>query len=822
MGLGAELSTAMCRQGAKAEQGIIQMIPRDGSPPADVNTFRSGWSRPPQVAPPRGTSPAGSQCSDQDASRAPALRGASPAGSQSSSVSSNLSSFHLPGRGSATAPSLRHEGLLCKLSSHKLAGGIAARWQRRYWTLEGCKFSYHKKCGSPPLRIFDLRRVRHMQLSVGRPRELELDFGIRIWRLRAENPQAARRWFEMLDAARLLTGEPLGEDEDPEQNWSDEDSTGSTSSTVDSVFSGCSAGVSEESQTSCDASKQSRNLLPRVVQRMLPPSPSRPSRPEHLPAAAIADRLEVDPDDLSKRFESWLGKAVTMSMKAEGTPHFGTGETTTSLQRGLGEALTSMWMVFGGDGPDSAVATWKGPPMPEPQAFADAADGVLCEYLSQMLRSLERWIQECDPSADEVADAAAWFLFDARASLERFEKASCKELMCKNFGNWHAIANQLEMLLLTEWETRSCDEIFQRVEEAYSMGNDITACYSFADSVHPGKARAHMVLELLQLTLQAGVWRGHAAACDRGASVLIAALNTVLRCYRSYVHSILGVSKKGMHSASRGYCAEEPADSQEIGRGKSVRRATRRVFSRLSKQAINCLEDRQPCTLTRDIAAEAVAEAARLANFCREAQSGQTPFASKGVCSDVLLAFASAFERECIQLCSFIAETHFAKAHRHTLKGINFTTLQSNDVEQGVLSASCLAARGFLDEMFNNPNAPGGAQLCDAVIRDIVQNWVRAFRRGPPRVQCAQVPSLAVGISADEGVLRRLAARFGAEAIWVNLPSTEEPLQPLREVRQILTDSSPEAVSEAAAQLDCILGAKNGGALVNAVRSVTR
>merc|ERR1711959_235769 len=80
----------------------------------------------------------------------------------------------------------------------------------------------------------------------------------------------------------------------------------------------------------------------------------------------------------------------------------------------------------------------------------------------------------------------------------------------------------------------------------------------------------------------------------------------------------------------------------------------------------------------------------------------------------------------------------------------------------------------------------GGAQLCDAVIRDIVQNWVRAFRRGPPRVQCTQVPSLAVGISADEGVLRRLAARFGAEAIWVNLPSTEEPLQPLREVRQSL------------------------------------
>merc|ERR1711964_668877 len=105
--------------------------------------------------------------------------------------------------------------------------------------------------------------------------------------------------------------------------------------------------------------------------------------------------------------------------------------------------------------------------MPEAQAFADTADGVLGEYLSRMLYRLEHWIQECDPAAEEVADVAAWFLFDAKPALERFELLSSKELHSKPFTTWRATADQLEMLLLGEWETRSCDEICRHVETAY-------------------------------------------------------------------------------------------------------------------------------------------------------------------------------------------------------------------------------------------------------------------------------------------------------------------------------------------------------------------
>merc|ERR1712139_713017 len=138
------------------------------------------------------------------------------------------------------------------------------------------------------------------------------------------------------------------------------------------------------------------------------------------------------------------------------------------------------------------------------------------------------------------------------------------------------------------------------------------------------------------------------------------------------------------------------------------------------------------------------------------------------------------------------AEAHFAMGHRHMLKDISFIASRHDDPRQAVLIGSCDAAHRFLDEMFKSTCAPGGAQMCNAVIRVIVKNWIRAFRHSP-RLATLDTSSFAIGIGADEAALEQLAARFGTEAIWANLPSSEEPLQPLREVRQMLVDPSPEA-----------------------------
>merc|ERR1712178_676082 len=214
-------------------------------------------------------------------------------------------------------------------------------------------------------------------------------------------------------------------------------------------------------------------------------------------------------------------------------------------------------------------------------------------------------------------------------------------------------------------------------------------------------------------------------------------------------------------------------------------------------------------------AAAASAEAANLAKFCREAEASRAPIAHSGVCSDVLPAFAGAFEREGSRLCAFIGEKHFAETHKQVLKSISYSRFDQS--QQSVVAGACESARGFLDETIDGRSAAGAPQACDALIWIIVQHWIKAFRRAPPKDSSAALAS----ITADEAVLRQLAVRFGAEAMWSNLQISDEPLQPLREVRQMLNDPSPETVELGAERLEVILGVERGTALANAVRLVT-
>jgi len=258
---------------------------------------------------------------------------------------------------------------------------------------------------------------------------------------------------------------------------------------------------------------------------------------------------------------------------------------------------------------------------------------------------------------------------------------------------------------------------------------------------------------------------------------------------------------------SGGSC-ELAAAGPSVGKAK---RQLNKVLSRLGKQ-----ERGSPSTpASRAAGAAAVAEAARLTSFCREAQVELTPTPDTDVCLDVLLAFAGAFEREGSQLCAFVAEAHFAELHRQTLKEISFG---SSFHEASRLVGVCEVARSFLDETLANPDTFGSAQICDAVIRKIVQHWIRAFRRGPPRLASQTASSATTSMDADMALLRQLSAQFGAEALWVSAASTDDPLQPLREVRQMLSDPSTENISLGAARLEAVLGVEGGAALASAVR----
>jgi len=733
----------------------------------------------------------------------------------------------------------RHEGWLWKRTSHKLA----ARWQSRYWSLEGCVLRYHKLRDGPPLRSFDLRRVRSISMPDGFPRELELNFGFRVWRLRAENPQAARRWMFLLDAARLVAGAPSPMEIEDNLCYSDDDadSASSRTSSTSSVMStdpfslrttarndGRNSSSNNKSASECTASDDQggsvelpirvKNTLsctsplpyPSPIQALLPqalaPAPVKAPSPkikELLAAPAIADRLEIDPDELDRNFDAWLGDT---SSGGDGTPHFGdTGPT--QLRKGLGLALAGLWAAFGGDGPQQAISAWKGSQMPDPRAFADIAEGVLSEYLSRMLTRLERWLKACDPMAEEVADAAVWLLFDAVPALEQFETLASSELSIQSLSSWRDTFEQMEILLLGEWETRSCDELCQSAEAAYTA--KLAARALFAE-VHDGSqdaARVDALLGSLRATLHAEVWRGHAAACDRSASVLIAALNSILRCYRSYVRALLGL-------------AVQPSNSG------SAKRRLGKVLSRLSKNTLPCIDDSSLASsgALRVAIANAAAEAASFTNFCREALPSRCPAALAEACSDVLLAFSAAFEREGAELCKLLAKEHFAVIHRQVLKEISFSSLRCSPHdtpeqknESGILADACKAANFFLEEVTAGSESACWAQASDAVTQVIVRRWVKALCRGPPRVSVATLAEVTSAIDADESALRRLAGCH-AEARWANVLASEAPLQPLREIRQMFEDSTPETLSFGAARLDVVLGTELGAAVASAVR----
>lgn len=355
-----------------------------------------------------------------------------------------------------------------------------------------------------------------------------------------------------------------------------------------------------------------------------------------------------------------------------------------------------------------ALGALSGPLRTEPEFLGHAVEHFLSEYLSRMQRHLERWVQEGDVLAAELADVVQWFLFDAKPSLECFN-AGVAELAMNPFSSWYDIADAIENLLLREWESRACDEVDIEVQSAYAP---------IVESRQVAREAAHvnLVLRIFDGAQEQWIaWRNHQAASERAVSVLIAALNAVLRCYclstRSLVHE----------TSSTWRSKNERLNRALHGLGRRASSVSR--IARKASGTMVCGGQAQrecPSPPRSDVAAAAV-EAAQLAEACGAAATGA--ISSVAVCVEVLQAFKGAFEREVAARCKLLTESYFAAEHHEVLRGI-----RPGQRGRGQLCASggaCDSAHDFLEEVFGSTPTPCTAIACDLLTRHLLQRWAR-------------------------------------------------------------------------------------------------
>lgn len=643
-----------------------------------------------------------------------------------------------------------------------MTSGKLSRWQRRYFVLHGCILRYSNSQATTAKRSFDLRQLKEVRLSKTSPRELELVFGLRLWRLRADTPDTARSWQIILVAASQVADIPAGEciDDMDDENWSDSESR-STISTVDSA------------QIESAQSWTSRGIA--VVTALAGPVQELQAAPE------MEETLEVDADNLDRQFAEWIPIADARQAHVD----------SARVRAGLAHALSALWTSLGAKtaSADGAIAALH-------QRRKDPnVEIVVSEFLSRMRVSISGWLEACEPRAAEVSDITCWVFLDMKPMLESVSTAACGSAL-----NLHEVA-KLEQLLLSEWEVRSIAELCMRCEVAYRLPSGTAAEL---------RVRVDEVTEIIQLA------KGSASAFpgpgyDRGSSILIAALNATVRAQRMAICSLLAAP------------ASDPAEARAGGairRSSSLPALTRQLKS-LGGRSFGAPTPAPP---PKALVAATVAEAIYLAELCREAHReadhGATGTTEQSVQlrREVLATFRAAFERQASELCGILAETHFVSEHRKVLKGIAL------DKEGGTLETSCAAASSFLEEIFvlediSEGAAPlCGALGCRALVGLLVQRWLKAFRRTPRRSASAAV--LAVAAAADRAALERLAALWGTslEAKDTKL----DILAPVRELQSMLADPTPDIVAMGTARLEVMLGADSARALGALVRGVAK
>mmetsp|Transcript_98275 Transcript_98275/g.174976 ORF Transcript_98275/g.174976 Transcript_98275/m.174976 type:complete len:842 (-) Transcript_98275:55-2580(-) len=834
-GRSVELEEKLQKFGRRAESGSPADITRSSRSyhARAQDAFRSGWSHSPQVTPPLSFVPQGqAERIGRRYNSAPSPTHLMPSEGFVSRASSGLnvtlsfadrvvsrssSPAGIPKRDSGSCYSdevsiesgasreLFYEGWLAKLTSGKLS----ARWQQRFFRLEGCKLVYMNSPGAATKRSFDIRRSKRISAVEGQPRELELNFGYRSWRLRANSPESAHRWLLLLEAAKLVGG-AAPDDEATEMEGSDDDSASSIS--THSTTTAAST-TSYEPGTPKFGAMQKASLQP---------------------VKAISELLELDPKELDARFEAWLpvlkDKQVNNSTNpfeaaASTNPFEAEVEAEASMCDGLRLALNGLWSDLATGTPASSMGSSQHSGVQaalemlsaagatsEPSAVRELLESFVGEYLDRMRDSIQRWIEECDPMADEVADVAKWFLFEASPSLGLFE-AGAARLVGEAMEQISEAATALERLLLREWETRSCDEAFWLCQEAF-------------ESCRGRQARIDQVLHLLEAAAAGGQdWRGHRAALDSSASVLIATLNATLRAYRLSVRQLLlCVSGKDL---------EEP-EIQERPRGR--RRRVTRALTRFGKQALQEIQKAGSCTdasqleahpPTAEMLALAVLQAAELSSFCEAAVIEAAWGSSASLCKEVLAAFSGAFESEAKSLCWALSKLHFEKQKSQEIKAAGARTMGSGC--EGTLGSAVTSALRFRDELLpifaSGGDAAGGGNHIKAIAAEFARSllgralakllasaWMGRFSQlqRPPGASW-----LEAALAADIALLAKLVS-----------PKDSAVLAPLQHLQELLElgggSNEPAKTAVCQARLEALLGHSLGSRLVHIVAGLRR
>jgi len=594
-------------------------------------------------------------------------------------------------------------------------------------------------------KTFNLQKAQNLTVAEDQPRELNLDFGYRSWRLRAADAAEARRWLVLLEAGRLTAGNA----EEGDASESDMDDSAS----VCSVPSGSS--TTAESLHSAEPTTPKFGIRDKEKADKVLPS---------WPAPAIADTLEVNTEELDRQFDSWLPFANEDVSLQISTP------STSFVCDGLSRALHGHWLRLcevcaaamaddklrlEASGKRPAVAAERAVTtllqgQSESHAARESLENFLGEYLLRILRRMELWVARYDPSADEVATVAKWWLFQAEPALLPFCHRAERFAGEKLEHSEQAVIS-IEKLLLREWESRSC-------EEASGLCSHIFEGHYAEEAGNVDLAR---LLRSLQESADAWqTWRSHSAACNRAASVLIAMLNAALR---------------SQHAASRMLLSE----AERLSR--TSRRRTFPKMIQMGRQALHEFQKAGACSdgkgkrIPEEVLAAAAQDAVQLAIFCSHTSDSLEGWGStKELCRDVLLAFESAFQTEVSSLTRALTTVHH-HYNRQFLKVDSFSSLLRKDHSggTGILTSATAAWIEFLQNFTGNrqvpsqvpsqvPGVPGQVlgtlreRVGASIVELLASAWVQNFVRAPPPLSVWGT-RLFTAFAADEAALTSLA-----------------------------------------------------------------
>lgn len=588
-------------------------------------------------------------------------------------------------------------------------------------------------------KTFNLQKAQNLTVAEDQPRELNLDFGYRSWRLRAADAAEARRWLVLLEAGRLTAGNA----EEGDASESDMDDSAS----VCSVPSGSS--TTAESLHSVEPTTPKFGIRDKEKADKVQPSWSTP---------AIADTLEVNTEELDRQFDSWLPFANEDVSLQISTP------STSFVCDGLSRALHGHWLRLcevcaaamaddklrlEASGKRPAVAAERAVTtllqvQSESHAARESLENFLGEYLLRILQRMELWVARYDPSADEVATVAKWWLFQAEPALLPFCQRAERFAGEKLEHSEQAVIS-IEKLLLREWESRSC-------EEASGLCSQIFEGH-YAEEA--GNVDLAQLLRSLQEAADAWqTWRSHSAACNRAASVLIAMLNAALR---------------SQHAASRMLLSE----AEKLSR--TSRRKTFPKMIQMGRQALQEFQKAGACSdgkgkrIPEEVLAAAAQDAVQLAIFCSHSSDSLEGWGStKELCHEVLLAFESAFQTEVSSLTRALTTVHH-HYNRQFLKVDSFSSLLRKDHSggTGILTSATAAWIEFLRNFTGNNQVPSHAgpgqvlgtlreRVGASIVELLASAWVQNFVRAPPPLSVWGT-RLFTAFAADEAALASLA-----------------------------------------------------------------